>query len=31
MYLYNEKVKDVNLINTDLLHVADKYNNILVF
>ena len=23
-YLYNEEVKDVNLINTDLLHVADK-------
>ena len=25
-YLYNEEVKDVILINTDLLHVADKYN-----
>ena len=25
-YLYNEEVKDVNLINTDLLYVADKYN-----
>ena len=25
-YLYIEEVKDVNLINTDLLHVADKYN-----
>ena len=25
-YLYNEDIKDVNMINTDLLHVADKYN-----
>ena len=25
-YLYNEIIKDVNLINTDLLYVADKYN-----
>ena len=25
-YLYNQEVKDVSLINTDLLRVAEKYN-----